>query len=409
MKVTSSGLFIFSTIFNINLLFAEGMWDSVTITDPHPASFYFSDSLTGWICGKNHSDKYLMKTEDGGITWKPNEAPLSGELITGFHFISKDTGYAYGTSGLLMYTENKGEKWKRLNKGISGDINSLTIFRGQGVITTKSEDDTERVYYTTDGGDKWKLKLSKYHDDICLQSDPLKVSHISSSGIWLSNWTYSSDNGITWIDKSNNYTSHSVSFFLDSVTIYLIGNITIGSSPKSVRLYYFYKSKDNGITWTSGPPIFLPAKSLHFCDELNGWFISEGNYVFKSEDGGTIWLEQKGIRGEKFQFINNHTGWIMGDQKLYIYKDKTTPVFHKPVNKKQNAPIEVLNLNFPIESNTLVEITIYAIDGRRVFKTKRMPYKDNLHFVEYLKKLRGIFMIEVKNGSYLYCKRITLR
>lgn len=409
MKVILNGLFILSTVFNINLLFAKGVWDSVSINYPQPTSFYFSDSLTGWICGESQSDTYLVKTEDGGKSWKPNDAPLSGELITGFHFINKDTGYAFGTSGLLLYTDDKGEHWKKLNKGITGNINSLSISKNQGVITTKSEDDTERVYHTANGGDKWELKLSKYHDDICLQSDPLKVSFISSNGIWLSNWTYSSDNGVTWTDKNNKLTSHSASFFLDSATIFLIGNIMTGSSTKSVRLYYFYKSKDNGITWTSGPPIFLPVKALHFCDELNGWFISEGNYVFNTEDGGIIWLEQKGIRGDKFQFINGHFGWVMGDQKLYIYKNNTTPVFYRPTNKKQNLNIEELNLNFPIESDASLEITIYAVNGRRILKTKSMSYKNRLYMVECLKKIRGTFIIEVKNGSYMNCKRISLR
>jgi photosystem II stability/assembly factor-like uncharacterized protein len=83
-------------------------------------SFYdvhFRDEKTGWIVGEFGK---ILKTTDGGKTWKEQQQSLLGEEITdeldlptfyGVDFINDKEGVAVGLEGRIAHTVDGGETW----------------------------------------------------------------------------------------------------------------------------------------------------------------------------------------------------------------------------------------------------------------------------------------------------------
>ncbi|MBS1515474.1 MAG: T9SS type A sorting domain-containing protein [Bacteroidetes bacterium] len=66
------------------------------------SAFYikFVNALTGWA-------ENVRKTTDGGLTWKNQLTPVNAS-ISSIDFINENTGWAVGTSGLILKTTNGG-------------------------------------------------------------------------------------------------------------------------------------------------------------------------------------------------------------------------------------------------------------------------------------------------------------
>jgi len=55
----------------------------------------------------------IIKTTNGGITWThlPDLYPGTGCQLSSVHFLSADTGFVTGTSGILAKTYDGGQSW----------------------------------------------------------------------------------------------------------------------------------------------------------------------------------------------------------------------------------------------------------------------------------------------------------
>jgi photosystem II stability/assembly factor-like uncharacterized protein len=68
---------------------------------------YFTDSLTGYICGENG---IILKTTDGN-NWTQKQTPTNNTLRDIF-FLRDTLGWACGDSGTIIHTMNGGETWE---------------------------------------------------------------------------------------------------------------------------------------------------------------------------------------------------------------------------------------------------------------------------------------------------------
>ncbi len=151
------------------------------------------DGRVGWATG---SSGFALKTEDGGMTWEIENAPLysyslSDICMTGdssiwissggysgamfFHsinggqdwtsdrfnglgaashltFINEDIGWACGSNGLIMHTADEGASWTIQPSGTSRTLNSIT-FLDANYGWAVGEHGV--LLFTTDGGVTW--------------------------------------------------------------------------------------------------------------------------------------------------------------------------------------------------------------------------------------------------------------
>ena len=135
-------------------------WKSIGIepTGINYHSVVFLDSNVGFV----NRSSILIKTEDGGKTWKEvnRVTGLTGSGRT--FFTSRMVGYIYGgatfdgqSSGLILKTEDEGETWKNLPfNGQNGEVTGL-YFKSdhEGYAFTA----LQKAFKTTDGGATWTL------------------------------------------------------------------------------------------------------------------------------------------------------------------------------------------------------------------------------------------------------------
>jgi photosystem II stability/assembly factor-like uncharacterized protein len=154
---------------------------------PNVTSFYFVDNKKGWAVGRNAT---MLKTNDGGIRWKPVEnlnklvgLPVeSAASKFGFSDVFFLKGgeigwavgnfYGVGTSNIggLFMTSDSGDTWQRIPIAVQRKTNSTRFTRGKlhsvrfndvrnGVITGEMEDGDERFFFTLktrNGGETWE-------------------------------------------------------------------------------------------------------------------------------------------------------------------------------------------------------------------------------------------------------------
>ncbi|MEP6903791.1 MAG: YCF48-related protein [Actinomycetota bacterium] len=129
-------------------------------TEDKILQIYFSDIYNGWLlCERDifsrgaNSPSYLMKTNDGGETWKKVEFAGSGRgRITKIFFNQKGKGIAIGESGAFFEFQNDKQTWEKspspirylLLDGFFSDDTHGTIVGAGGSL-----------YFTEDAGANW--------------------------------------------------------------------------------------------------------------------------------------------------------------------------------------------------------------------------------------------------------------
>ncbi len=230
-------------------------------------SIFFADSLTGFAVGTSGT---ILKTNNAGRFWSQPDTVTSNNLNS-VYFINSQTGYVAGDSGTILKTIDSGEHWLAQN---SNTLNNLT-----GVFFTSETNgiaigEKGTIIKTNDGGTTW-------------------VWHGMSSDINLSKI-----------------------FLTDSQTGFVIGSKSYG--------YTIYKTIDGGLNWnglvvvSSSTGYFY---SLNFPTHDTGYIGGiEGN-IFKTTDGGGTWVAQScGVSEfiESLSFVDANTGYGTGGANLTL-------------------------------------------------------------------------------------------
>lgn len=165
---------------------------------------YFPNTSTGFIL-KNG----VMKSSDGGKTWqtkfdsginldKGGEMQYYALVYNLLQFASDKVGYLAGgkthdgaSSGNMIKTEDGGETWKSLNLNTS----QVTALQFVNETTGFFFNFMKQLYKTTDGGKNWTLVSDKVPDSYpdCHIIDENKMILCTQQGIY-----HSLDGGINW-------------------------------------------------------------------------------------------------------------------------------------------------------------------------------------------------------------------
>lgn len=98
-------------------------------------SLWFIDSYTGFACGRDGWDGFLMKTIDGGSTWSLLDLG-SPPGLNGVTFQDNQTGYVFGKDGFVYKTTDCGLTWNFLHVNTNNALESLCITESGTVYIT---------------------------------------------------------------------------------------------------------------------------------------------------------------------------------------------------------------------------------------------------------------------------------
>jgi len=132
--------------------------------DRYYNSVFFIDAKRGWIVGEYN---FIYHTEDGGEEWVRQECeelipeepeddfPPPPPHLYGVYFSDTETGWATGMDGIIIKTEDGGKTWKRLKTDAE-----FTLFK-VAVIGNKGWAIGERGQYliSDDRGNRWEKQM----------------------------------------------------------------------------------------------------------------------------------------------------------------------------------------------------------------------------------------------------------
>lgn len=221
-------------------------------------------------------------------------------------FISSSTGFAVGSEGLVLSTEDGGTYWKRMtNPDNDNYLGVFFVSNTTGWVCGNSG----KIFKTTNGGLTWIQQNSGTGvqlDAIFFQSSTIGWI-VGKSGILLK--TY--DGGLTWANQSlpTNSQLEQVKFINDNVG-WVIGD---GGT--------VFKTTNAGSTWVrqnSGVSNWL--LGLQIISETEVWIIGNGGTIIKTTDGGNTWLKKNFLDTsqwlEDIYFISNYEGWMVTGSSL---------------------------------------------------------------------------------------------
>jgi hypothetical protein len=152
-------LIYFATLFSA----AGNASEDKLVFDWHPKTLPFrvlnitSVGSSLWVCG---ADETIAVSPDGGEHWQVKHKTADGPVLLNIGFASDRFGYAAGTAGLFLTTEDGGETWVPRLVGRDAILQLSFSDVKHGLIRTFSA-----LLFTTDGGMTWETVSGGHNAD----------------------------------------------------------------------------------------------------------------------------------------------------------------------------------------------------------------------------------------------------
>jgi photosystem II stability/assembly factor-like uncharacterized protein len=113
-----------------------------------PTSPCFPNAALGF---KVRDDGKILKTQNGGRTWKEQNPSVRTPLPTVF-FVDSNTGWVAGDKGQIAMTTDGGEHWNLQSSNTEGELTSIYfVDKKSGWVV----DSGKKIIATRDGGNTW--------------------------------------------------------------------------------------------------------------------------------------------------------------------------------------------------------------------------------------------------------------
>lgn len=300
-------------------------WTIHNICDP------FSNCQTLTFFGDKHlrvtTDVGITYSDDGGQTWTEKIVWTNYYYFTTGGWSSPYSCYLCGMDGMILKSQNLGEKWDKLYSCFIADLSAIDFLDENfgcavGKKDINSPPNAIGIYTTHDGGFQWDFN---YCDSLpnCFLYD---VQYIEMNKIIACTANdrvlTSNDGGSTWkVNRVSGNNSNS----LYSINADPSGLIFTGGSK-------LYKSTDAGMTWqVNFERLYYNIADIIKTDNLN--YVIRLEFVnntisklYKTSDGGNHWDEIHFFDRDKeicaFDFYNPQFGLIsLVNLGVWITKD----------------------------------------------------------------------------------------
>ncbi len=193
---------------------------------PEFLSIRFSDKKRGYVVGsvlrKSGDDEVvvdslLMRTEDGGDTWRRITVPTKKEL---FHvdFNDNSHGWVVGDDGVILATIDEGRTWSLQRSGTDMPLFNVD-FRddNNGYVVGKAG----TILRTENGGATWETVNSNFRDTL------MRVDFADDKNGWIvgyaGNILRSTDRGKTWVRQESGTRDQLYGLYMDKKYGWAVG------------------------------------------------------------------------------------------------------------------------------------------------------------------------------------------
>jgi photosystem II stability/assembly factor-like uncharacterized protein len=257
----------------------------------------FSDEQNGWlVCERSIYDlktkdeprTYLLRTLDGGATWKKvnvTASDVDARLVRAL-FTEAGRGWAFGEEGALYTTRDGGESW------VKQRVPTRNLLLGGWFLNSEQGwlvGAGATLLQTTDGGETWRMGT--------LIGPGLASGRNADAG-------RVRFNAASFVDKRRGW--------------------AVGSEGR------VFKTTDGGRTWgEQDSNVQADLYDVKFLDELEGWAAGAQGTLIHTSDGGKRWeVVPSGTNHalERLCFIGRNRGWVVGFGGTIIsYAPQSTP------------------------------------------------------------------------------------
>jgi photosystem II stability/assembly factor-like uncharacterized protein len=275
---------------------------------------YFLDQNRGWVAGSGGT---LLETIDGGQTWR-KLYPLTKDNLRDVYFANEKIGWLIAERDVLklktndeprtylLKTEDGGFSWRRvflngsdvnarLVRAVFADAERGWVFGESGV-----------VFSTRDGGDHWVRQASPTRHLL------LGGAFVDPAHGWLvgagATILQTSDGGMTW--QSGNVRDGADARFAAASFVGKSLGWAVGTAGR------VFATTDGGLTWfEQRSNVNDDLSDVKFIDASEGWAVGTQGTLLHTIDGGVHWSAPSSGTShalERIFFIDRNHGWAVG-------------------------------------------------------------------------------------------------
>jgi photosystem II stability/assembly factor-like uncharacterized protein len=265
-----------------------------------------------WIAGEwggtqEASLEGLMRTTDGGATWKRVKAGL-GDTVYHVFFSSPSNGWIAGDSA-IMHTSDGGAHWRRQPSPASdGSLKDLAFAdsRNGWAVSRTWVPSSGAVYRTIDGGAHWVSQRKTPNGLGWVQALTRSKVVVGGAGGFLSR---TADRGATWRSS----TRLAARLAGDLHALQFISATTGWAAGTSGEII---KTTDGGRSWTAQRSATTQnVNDIDFPDATDGWAVGDAGVIVHTADGGATWAPQSSGVTDNLtgvSFVDTQHGWAVG-------------------------------------------------------------------------------------------------
>lgn len=277
---------------------------------------FFLDSKRGWAGG---DDGFLIRTEDGGVTW--NRQPVAtSEAINDIYFRDKERGFLIA-GNTIFKTEDDGARWVEARRFQPSEFEGATVelycirFSSKkkgwvvGSVSKRDRVIDSILIYTDNSGDTWQRQRAPSSSELIhVDFDNDRRGWIVGDGGTI---LYTNDAGDTWTPQNSgtNVTLFHVDFRNDK------RGLAVGAKGTLLQ------TSDGGATWTA-VRTNVPATllSVEFVSEDEAWAVGRGGTILRTFDGGASWVKQDSRIAQNLYALQfqKKIGWAVGSDGMIL-------------------------------------------------------------------------------------------
>jgi len=249
-----------------------------TLTKDTLQDVYFADTEVGWLIATrdilklktNEPASYLLRTEDGGVNWRPvflNSSEINTRLVR-LVFADAQHGWVFGETGTVFGTSDGGAHWMRqmaatkhllLGGAFSSQAHGCLVGAGGTII------------HTNDGGMNWQTSFVRDGAHVRFNAATLVGNRGWAVGAAGQIFT-TNDGGRIWFAEASNTDADLLDVnFVDVREGWAIGT-------QGVMLH----TRDGGVHWTTESiDTSHPLQRLFIVDRSHAWAVGFGGTILR--------------------------------------------------------------------------------------------------------------------------------
>lgn len=267
------------------------------------------DSFNLWVAGQ---DGLIFHSADLGQNWTAQATPIGADMIWSLFFHDNQLGWASGSSGVTLRTQDGGNTWEEL--GTSALLgNQLRSIFFVDELHGHVVGGAGKYLYTDDGGDTWVERnntgVMTALNSVAFSSPLVGYVGGSSQVIRKTN-----DGGLTWTNTTPGTISDVWDIFMldDNIIWFATGN----------GIYYTFDGMDTPLTKLTGTPSRV-YRSAYVVEPNTGIAVGSNGVVARSNNPASFWVNIgdlettaslnsiKMVAGTEVGFASGNSRWVL--------------------------------------------------------------------------------------------------